>query len=155
MKYFVHLKDDVVFAFHESSTEVDIPGDNIIEVDHDGKDFLKKKYVNGSFVDAPEIVYVKLDSNNTVISVEKTVFSSDVKDGWAISNNPDVDVLWKFDGTNFSAPSVITPIPTITVGDVVSTVSQAIPGLSEEDLAEMEAEKQAREQAMLDNLESE
>jgi hypothetical protein len=152
MKYFVHLKDDVVFAFHESSTEVDIPGDNIIEVDHDGRDFLKKKYVNGSFIDAPEIKYVKLDSSNTVISVEKTVFASDVKDGWEIVDNLDVDVLWKKVGNSFVAPTTIKPIDTETVGDVVKTISDSIPSVSEEELAARIAAQEAAEAERIANL---
>jgi len=51
MKHFVQLKDEVVFAFHSSSTEVDIPGDNIIQVESDGEKYINQKYVNGSFVD--------------------------------------------------------------------------------------------------------
>ena len=34
---------------------IDIPGDNIIEVESDGEKYLNKKYENEQFIDAPEI----------------------------------------------------------------------------------------------------
>jgi len=109
MKHFVQLKDDVVFAFHSSSTEVDIPGDNIIEVLEDGEQHLNKKYENGNFVDAPIIKYAILDENNdnTVVSIESTKFASEVKG--QIINNDDVKVLWKWNGSEFVAPSAVGP----------------------------------------------
>lgn len=107
MKHFVQLKDNVVFAFHSSSTEVDIPGDNIIEVESNSENYLNMKYENGSFVEAPLIKYAILDENNdnTVISIESTRFSSDVKG--TIINNNDVKVLWKWNGTEFVPPSTV------------------------------------------------
>lgn len=134
MKYFVHLKDDVVFAYHESSTEVDIPGDNIIEVNNNGESYLGKKYVNGQFVDAPEIKYAVLDSDNdnTVIGIEKTIYSSDVK-GPVISDS-NVKVLWKWNGSNFIAPSAIEELPTINVGGIEVTTSDFAPAVTEEQL---------------------
>lgn len=107
MKHFVQLKDNVVFAFHSSSTEVDIPGDNIIEVESNGENYLNMKYENGSFIEAPLIKYAILDENNdnTVIGIESTRFSSDVKG--TIINNNDVKVLWKWNGTEFVPPSIV------------------------------------------------
>lgn len=109
MKHFVQLKDDVVFAFHSSSTEVDIPGDNIIQVEEDGEKYLNKKHVDGSFIDAPVIKYAIIDedNDNTVISIESTVFSSKVN-GPVITND-NVKVLWKWNGTEFIAPAVVGP----------------------------------------------
>ena len=98
MKYFVQLKDDVVFAYHESSTEVDIPGDNIIEVESDGEKFLNKKYENGNFVDAPEIKYAVM-SGNLVRSVESTVFSSKVNGRILGAGDEDVTTGWSWNGT--------------------------------------------------------
>jgi hypothetical protein len=109
MKHFVQLKDDVVFAFHSSSTEVDIPGDSVIQVEEDGEKYINKKYVDGSFVDAPLIKYAVLDENNdnTIISIDSTRFLSNVK-GPVINNN-DVKVLWKWNGVDFIAPAVVGP----------------------------------------------
>jgi len=120
MKHFVQLKDGVVFAFHSSSTEVDIPGDNIIEVSEDGEQHLNKKYENGNFVDAPIIKYAILDENNdnTVVSIESTNFASEVKG--QIVNNDAVKVLWKWNGSEFVAPTTvdtaeITVLPPVDV----------------------------------------
>jgi|LakMenE18May11ns_1017448.scaffolds.fasta_scaffold9855030_2 hypothetical protein len=109
MKHFVQLKDEVVFAFHSSSTEVDIPGDNIIQVESDGEKYINQKYVNGSFVDAPLIKYAVIDedNDNTVISIDSTRFLSNVKG--PIINNNDVKVLWKWNGTDFVAPITVSP----------------------------------------------
>ena len=110
MKYFVQLKDDVVFAYHESSTEVDIPGDNIIEVESDGEKFLNKKYENGQFVDALEIKYAVM-SGNVVKSVQSTLFSSNV-DGIILgAGNEEVATNWSWDGTNFNAPGSVASVP--------------------------------------------
>lgn len=103
MKHFVQLKDDVVFAFHSSSTEIDIPGDNIIEVQEDGEKFVNKKYVNGEFIDAPVIKYAVMNGN-TVERIDSTIFSSEVK-GIIVDSN-DIQPLWTWDGTSFSAPTV-------------------------------------------------
>lgn len=123
MRHFVQLKDDVVFAFHSSSTEVDIPGDNIIQVEEDGERYVNKKYVNGSFIDAPLIKYAILDENNdnTVISIESTRFSSEVS-GPVIAND-NVKVLWKWNGTEFIAPTTVGPAE-ITVLPVETVVPE-------------------------------
>lgn len=119
MRHFVQLKDDVVFAFHSSSTEVDIPGDNIIQVDESGENLLNKKYINGEFVDAPLIKYAILDENNdnTVVSIESTYFSSDVKGPVITDSN--VKILWKWNGSEFVSSDVvsqaeITVLPVVT-----------------------------------------
>jgi hypothetical protein len=132
MKYFVQLKDDIVFAYHQSSTEVDIPGDNIIEVAQEGFNHLGKKYVNGDFVDAPLIKYAILDeeNDNTVISIEKTIFSSEVRGPIIIDEN--VKVLWKWNGSDFVSPSVVSTLPTITVGGNQVTTSELAPARTDE-----------------------
>jgi hypothetical protein len=109
MRHFVQLKDDVVFAFHSSSTEVDIPGDNIVQVEEDGEKYLFKKYVNGSFIDAPLIKYAILDesNDNTVVSIEKTYFTSEATG--PIITDDSVKVLWKWDGSSFISPQVVAP----------------------------------------------
>lgn len=134
MKYFVHLKDDIVFAYHESSTEVDIPGDNIIEVGSNGESFLGKKYVNGEFIDAPQIKYAILDedNDNTIIGIEKTVYASEVKGPIITDNN--VKVLWKWDGANFVAPNSVPVLPTIIVAGAEVTTSDLAPAVTEEQL---------------------
>jgi hypothetical protein len=113
MKHFVQLKDGVVFAYHSSSTEVDIPGDNIIEVAEEGVAYLNKKHQDGNFIDAPVIKYAVLDASNdnTVIGIETTLFSSDVK-GPVITND-EVKILWKFDGESFVGPTTISPVEII------------------------------------------
>ena len=113
MRHFVQLKDGVVFAFHSSSVEVDLPGDNIIQVEEDGEKYLNKKYVNGEFVDAPLIKYAIIDedNNNTVIGIKSTYFTSDVE-GPIIENN-DVKVLWKWNGTSFVSPDYVEPVEVI------------------------------------------
>lgn len=131
MRYFVQLKDDVVFSYHESSTEVDIPGDNIIQVDSDGENYLNKKYVDGSFIDAPTIKYATLDSNNTVVKINSTLFSSDVADSNMIIG-PEVQVLWTWDGTSFNAPATVASVPTIDFGGIKVTTSEEIPALTME-----------------------
>lgn len=134
MKYFVHLKDNVVFAWHESATEIDVEGDNIIQVPNNGEEYLKKKYVNGNFVDAEEIKYAILDENNdnTVISIEKTFFSSDVKG--PIITDPSVKVLWKWNGSSFVEPVSATIHDVIFVDSIPVTTSTLAPAVTEEEL---------------------
>jgi hypothetical protein len=113
MKNFVQLKDNVVFAHHSSSTEVDIPGDNIIEVDGDVESYLNKKYENDTFIDAPLIKYAVLDesNDNTVVSIKTTYFISEATG--PVINNDDVKVLWKFNGESFVPPTSVAPVEII------------------------------------------
>ena len=103
MKHYVHLKDGVVWAHHKSEGEIE-SSDTIIEVEGDEETYINKKYENGQFVDAPFIKYAILDKNNIVINIEKTYFLSDVKDN-IIINDPDVEVMWKWNGTSFVSPN--------------------------------------------------
>jgi hypothetical protein len=135
MKHFVQLKDEVVFAYHSSSTEVDIPGDNIIEVDQDGEALLNKKYVNGSFVDAPVIKYATLDSNNTVVALNETVFSSDVPSSAKIADDS-VKILSVWNVTYFDAPGSVAEVATINFGVVKVTTSEEIPAMTLEQYQE-------------------
>jgi hypothetical protein len=116
MKYFVQLKDDIVFAYHSSSTEVDIPGDNIIEVESDGEKYLNKKYENGNFVDAQLIKYAVLE-DNIVISINKTLFSSEVS-GPIVDDTVKVMATW--DGTTFTNSEVVVPPVNVPVEVVLS-----------------------------------
>ena len=120
MKHFVQLKDDVVFAYHSSSTEVDIPGDNIIEVESDGEKYLNKKYENGNFVDATIIKYATLEGN-TVVSINKTLFSSEVS-GPIVDDNVKIMATW--DGTNFSNPEVVAPVSVTPVEVVLAVIAE-------------------------------
>jgi len=137
MKYFVHVKDDVVFAWHSSSTEEDIPGDNVHQVEYADDSVLTKKLVNGNFVDAPVIKYAILDedNDNTVIGIEKTYFLSDAKG--PIINNSDVKILWKWNGSEFIAPGfvgeavqTIQPVDTVEIDGLLVTTSEALPAQS-------------------------
>ena len=121
MKYFVQLKDDVVFAYHSSSTEVDIPGDNIIEVESDGEKYLNKKYENGSFVDATIIKYAILEGNN-VVSINKTLFSSEVS-GPIVDDTVKIMATW--DGSTFTNPVVVTAVPDSQIEVVLSETPPA------------------------------
>lgn len=151
MKYFVHLKDDIVFAHHSSSTEVDIPGDNIIEVPSDGSTYLLKKHVNGDFVDAPEIKYAIIDED-TVVGIEKTIFSSDVKG--PIITNPAVKVLWTWNGSEFSDIQKPVAYDTIIFDGKEITTSASMPAMTDEQYAEQVAAQAqaAAEQAAAVNL---
>lgn len=124
MKYFVQLKDDVVFAYHSSSTEVDIPGDNIIEVESNGESYLNKKYENGNFVDAPIIKYAVLEDNK-VVQINNTFFASDAT-GPIIGNN-DVKIMATWDGTEFHNPEAIASEPVNTVEVVLATIEPLAP----------------------------
>lgn len=125
MKYFVQLKDDVVFNFHASSTEVDIPGDNIIEVSENGEEYLNKKYVDGQFIDAPVIKYAVL-SGATVQRIESTIFSSAVNG--PIITSDDVAPLWSWDGSNFVAPISYEPVEIIVADPfAVPEVEEPLP----------------------------
>jgi hypothetical protein len=148
MKNFVHLKDDVVFAYHTSDTDVDIPGDNIIEVPSNGESYLLKKYINGEFVDAPEIKYAVLDGD-TVVSIERTYFSSDAKG--PIISNEDVKILWKWNGSSFVSPETPAVYDTIIFDSVPVTTGTVIKAVTEEEYAER-LEAAAAAQALADQL---
>ena len=137
MKYFVQLKDNVVFACHQSETEVDVEGDNTYEVFEEGEHFLGKKYDNGNFIEAPVIRYAILDSNNTVIMVKSTVFSSDIGDNKIIEDN--VDLFWTWNGSEFIAPEGVDPLGTIFVDSQRVTTSDEIPALTQSELDAMRA----------------
>jgi hypothetical protein len=128
MRHYVQLKDGVVFAAHQSTSDVDDSGPNVWPVDEDGSDKIGKLYDNGNFSDAPLIKYAILDEDGTVISIEKTLYSSEVKDNHIISN-PDVKVLWKWNGSDFVAPSVVQPVEIIIAEQ---TVFEAVPEVIEE-----------------------
>ena len=154
MKYFVHLRDDIVFAHHSSSTEVDIPGDNIIEVPSDGSTYLLKKYVNGDFIDAPEIKYAILDEN-TVVGIEKTVFSSDVKG--PIITNPAVKVLWTWNGSEFSDIQKPVAYDTIIFDGKEITTSASMPAMTDEQYANIlatQAQAEAERLFVQDQMEN-
>jgi hypothetical protein len=154
MKYFVHLRDDIVFAHHSSSTEVDIPGDNIIEVPSDGSTYLLKKYVNGDFIDAPEIKYAILDEN-TVVGIEKTVFSSDVKG--PIITNPAVKVLWTWNGSEFSDIQKPVAYDTIMFDGKEITTSASMPAMTNEQYANIlatQAQAEAERLFIQDQMEN-
>lgn len=120
MKTYMQMKDGIAFA--HIATSGDFPDG--IEVDATIADsLLNKKYVNGSWIDAEKITYVTLNNNrDAVIEVNKTFYPSDVKDDQVISNNADVLVGWNYDGSNFSAPEIIQPVPVEVINEVIREV---------------------------------
>jgi hypothetical protein len=148
LKTFVHLKDDVVFAYHQSATEIDIPGDNIIQVEVEGESLLGKKYNNGNFINAPIIKYAIIDiDNNTVIGINKTFFSSEVNG--PIINNENVKVLWTWDGDNFNSPEEVIKHNIIQVGSTTVTTSDILPAVTAEKLLELAAAEQAMKELII------
>jgi len=128
MKHYAQLKDNVVFALHSSSNESSVFGDNIVEIEAEDENLLNKKYVNGEFVNAPIIKYAILDesNDNTVIGIESTYFSSDVKG--PIIEDSSVKVLWKWNGESFIAPEITSPVEIILAPTVDPIVEeQALP----------------------------
>jgi hypothetical protein len=114
MKNYVQLKDGIVFAAHQSQFDVDDSGPNVWLVEEDASDKLGKTYNtnNGTFSNATEIKYAVLDSNNTVVQILSTVFSSEV-DGPIITDDA-VKVLSTWDGENF-VPNANVAAASITV----------------------------------------
>lgn len=143
MKHFVQLKDNVVFAYHQSSTEIDVPGDNIIEVDENGESYLFKRYENGTFLDPQLIKWAILDENNdnTVIGFNSSYFSSDING--PIVTDKNVKVLWKWDGSNFVAPET-KQIDTILFGKAEVTTSEDIPALTQEQIQSSYVQEQVQ-----------
>jgi hypothetical protein len=115
MKTYVQLKDDVVFVQHQTEGIMDTSSGNIIEVDPSLGSYMYKKVSGDSFVDADKIRYAIIDTgnNNTVIGIRETYFSSEVEG--TIITNPDVSVLWTWDGSQFNAPVVEDPTPVVSV----------------------------------------
>lgn len=137
MRYFVHVKDDVIYAWHESSSEVDIDGDNVHQVEFADDSILNKKYVNGSVLNAEKIKYAVLDADNdnTVIGIKETYFSSEV-DGPIITDSS-VKVLWKWNGSTFESPTSVSsavntvePIDMVEIDGLSVTTSPSIPATS-------------------------
>jgi hypothetical protein len=128
MKNYVHLKDGVVFAHHKTENFVDGSSDNVIEVDGELDFYLNKKYENGQFVDSDIIRYAILDkkNNNTVISIEKTYFLSDAGEN-PIINNPDVELLWTWDGVKFNPPVKISAVQEIIAPPLQPILSDPLP----------------------------
>jgi hypothetical protein len=124
MKYYVQLKDGVVFAAHESSNDVDDSGPNVWSVDEDGSDKIGKLYNNGNFSDAPLIKYATLDSNSNVVEIKETVYSSEVSG--PIIDNDQVTFLWKWDGQNFLSPAYVAPVEITPVEIVTVDVPEQI-----------------------------
>jgi hypothetical protein len=110
MKNYVQLKDGIVFAAHQSQFDVDDSGPNVWLVEEDASDKLNKAYNTNTrtFSDAPLIKYALLDSNNTVVRILSTVFSSEVNG--PIITNDSVKVLSTWDGENF-IPNETIPVP--------------------------------------------
>jgi hypothetical protein len=106
MKTFIQFKDDVAF------TTVQTPGETEgIEVFTDNPEqFLNKKYINDSWVDAPVIRYAILDDSNTVVQIDKTYFSSLVGANIVIEDGTDVRINSVWNGVSFTLPTYIEPL---------------------------------------------
>jgi hypothetical protein len=101
MRTFIQFKDDVAFS------TIQTPGETEgVEVFTDNPEqFLNKKYINGSWVDAPLIRYAILDDTNTVVQIDKTYFSSLVGENIAIEDGQDVRINSVWDGVGFTYTS--------------------------------------------------
>ena len=106
MKNYVYLKDGIVFAWNTTDSEIELVSGEIVEVNENPENFMYKKYVDGSFVDSELIKYAIIDpnNNNTVISIEKTYFISEIKNENIIITDPEVKVLWIWDQDKFISP---------------------------------------------------
>jgi hypothetical protein len=106
MKNYVFLKDSVVFACHTTDADLEPVNAQAVEVEENPESFMYKKYVDGEFLDAELIRYAIVDpnNNNTVVSIEKTYFPSDVKTENIIITDPNVKVLWVWNGQTFISP---------------------------------------------------
>lgn len=106
MNNYVQLKDGVVFATLVTAGEI-LESESIVKVDVDPELLLNKKYDGKSFLDAEYIKYAVIDRNNTVVAINKTLYSSEIYG--PIINNDDVEVLWTWDGNTFNPPVIIEP----------------------------------------------
>lgn len=137
MKNYVQLKDGIVFAAHQSTADVDDSGPNVWLVDEESSNKVGMAYdpQTNVFSEAPVIKYAILDedNSNTVISIQKTIFSSEAGSNPVITDN-NVKVLWTWNGTTFSPPGVVTPLEVITVNSAPVTTSELIPAVTEDQL---------------------
>jgi hypothetical protein len=119
MRTFIQFKDDVAFS------TVQTPGETEgVEVFTDNPEqFLKKKYIDGSWVDAPLIRYAILDETNTIVQIEKTYFPSLVGDN-IIINDPSVKVNDVWNGMNFEPGVKYVESIRITEEPVVQEITQ-------------------------------
>ena len=119
MRTFIQFKDDVAFSTIQTVGETDG-----IEVFTDNPEqFLNKKFIDGSWVDAPLIRYAILDDTNTVVQVEKTYFPSLVGNNIVI-DDPSIGVNAVWNGVNFE--SQVTYVESIRVEKEPTNVVQEI-----------------------------
>lgn len=102
MYNYIQLKDGIAFSYITTPSEIE-ESSNIIKVDDNSENLVGMKYNNGSFIEAPIIKYAVLE-NNIVVAIKTTIFSSEIKDNKIITNN-DVQVLWRWDGSQFIPPA--------------------------------------------------
>ena len=102
MKHYVQLKDGVVFNYHQSPDDLDDSGPNIWEVEEESSDKLGMSYNPDTkvFSEAEVIRYAILNEENIIVLINETKYSSDAKDNIIITN-PEVNVLWQWDGERF------------------------------------------------------
>jgi hypothetical protein len=73
MKTFIQLKDGIGFSFIDTIYDMDL-----IEVPNgSGEEYLNKAYIDGSWFDAQEIFYAKLNEDGSIAEICKTFFASE------------------------------------------------------------------------------
>ena len=81
MKTFIQLKDNIGWSHIDTNGEV--PG---VEVElGTGENYINKKYENGSWSDASQILFAIINEFNQIAEIRKTYFISEV------GNNPVID----------------------------------------------------------------
>jgi hypothetical protein len=119
MRTFIQFKDDVAFTTVQTIGEAEG-----IEVFSDNPEqFLKKKYIDGMWVDAPLIRYAILDDTNTIVQIEKTYFPSLVGDN-IIIDDPSIKVNDVWNGVNFEPQTTFVESVRITEVPIVHEITQ-------------------------------
>ena len=119
MRTFIQLKDNVTFAIVNTDGETEG-----IEVPYGtGENFLKKKYQDGEWNDAPLITYAEVNSKGGIMEVRHTYFESEVGNNPTLNQDTDYSFKW-VDGEwvaneiiDVEAINTPVPIETITSGD--------------------------------------
>lgn len=99
MRTFIQFKDDVAFSTVQTQGETE----GIEVFTEEPEQFLKKKYIDGTWVDAPVIRYAILDETDTVVQIDKTWYPSLVGSNPVVTD-PSVGINWKWDGVKFISP---------------------------------------------------
>jgi hypothetical protein len=91
MRTFIQLKDGIGWASVNTAGEVE----GAVEVESGTGDFyIKKKYENGVWSDAPSIKWAEIDENGVILEVKRSYFSSEI-DGPIMTPDVQVTSVWK------------------------------------------------------------